>query len=100
MQNKDTNTKTISKFDFTKDKFVVLNEEEHLVLELETGEQYIATPLDIPEEEVLLQSPIRYMEVQEKLFKQAEEFAPKFQRMINGDKKYKTSNKNNKEIEK
>jgi hypothetical protein len=77
--------KTISKYDFTKDKYVVLDEKEHLVLELETGEQYIATPLDFPEEEIMLQTPQEFMEGYEKLLKQADEFASQFQKMIFGD---------------
>ena len=78
--------KTISKLDFTKDKYIVLDEKERLVLELETGEQYIATPTDFPEQDVILQTPQEAMEVEEKMLKRAEELAPKFRKMIFGDK--------------
>ena len=78
--------KTISKADFTKDKYIVLDEKERLVLELETGEQYIATPTDFPEQDVILQTPQEAMEVEEKMLKRAEELAPKFRKMIFGDK--------------
>lgn len=78
--------KIISKLDFTKDKYIVLDEKERLVLELETGEQYIATPTDFPEQDVILQTPQEAMEVEEKMLKRAEELAPKFRKMIFGDK--------------
>jgi len=61
--------KTIPKMQFTKDKYIVLDEKERLVLEIETGEQYIATFTDFPEDEVILQTPLEAMEVEEKCLK-------------------------------
>ena len=77
--------KTISKMQFTKDKYIVLDEKERLVLEVETGEQYIATFTDFPEDEVILQTPLEAMEVEEKMLKKAEEFAEKLKKEIFGD---------------
>ena len=77
--------KIISKYDFTKDKYIILNEKERLVLELETGEQYIATFTDFPEEDVILQTPAEAMEVEEKMLKEADKFAAKLKKEIFGD---------------
>ena len=77
--------KTISKYDFTKNKYVILNEKERLVLELETGEQYIATFTDFPEEDVVLQTPAEAMEVEEKMLKETDKFASKLKKEIFGD---------------
>lgn len=87
--------KTISKYDFTRNKYIVLDEKERLVLELETGEQYIATPTDFPEEDVILQIPQEYMEVEEKMLEQAEEMGKKLRKKIFGDEnpKFKRDNK-------
>ena len=77
--------KAISKLEFTKDKFIVLNEEERLVLEVATGEQYIATFTDFPEENVILQTPLEAMEAEEKILEKADEFAAKLKKEIFGD---------------
>ncbi|WP_456470030.1 hypothetical protein [Caminibacter sp.] len=77
--------KTINKLDFTKDKYIVLNEKERLVLEVETGKQFIATPTDFPEDKVVLQTPLEAMETEEKLLKKADEFAAKLKKEIFGN---------------
>jgi len=77
--------KTISKYDFTKDKYIVLDEKERLVLEVATGKQYIATPTDFPEEDVILQTPLEAMEVEEKMLEQAEKMAKEFRKKIFGN---------------
>jgi len=77
--------KIIPKLEFTKDKYIVLDEKERLVLEVETGEQYIATPTDFPEEDVILQTPLEAMEVEEKMLKKADEFAAKLKKEIFGN---------------
>ena len=86
--------KTISKYDFTKDKYIILDEKERLVLELKTGEQYIATPTDFPEDDVILQTPQEAMEVEEKILEQAEEIGKKLRKEIFGDEnpKFKKDN--------
>jgi len=77
--------KIISKYNFTKDKYIILDEKERLVLEVETGEQYIATPTDFPEEDVILQTPLEAIEVEEKMFEQAEKMAKEFRKKIFGN---------------
>ena len=77
--------KTIPKIQFTKDKYIVLDEKERLVLEVETWEQYIATFTDFPEDEVILQTPLEAMEVEDKMLKKADKFAEKLKKEIFGD---------------
>jgi hypothetical protein len=64
--------KTISKFDFITDNYIILDEEEHLVLEIATGKQFIATPLDTPEMKVMLQTPEEFINGQANLIKNME----------------------------
>jgi len=65
--------KTIHNLDFTRDKYVVIDDKSQTVMEIKTGKIYVAVPHDEPETTVALFEPVEWFDTEEKLTKALQE---------------------------
>ena len=78
---------TVEKTELTTDKYIIIDEKQNLVMEIETGKQYIVIPHDFPETTATLFEPAEWWDKEQQLLKNIEndERIKEFRKKIAGE---------------